>query len=127
VTSQVFELDGSRINDLDGFYAEVSRVLIPGTGWGRNLDAFDDILDGGFGTPEGGFTLVWRESEQSRRRLSHVETVRVLEQRLGRCHPSNRASVVERLAAARRGEGQTIFDDLLEIISRHPEIELVLK
>ena len=127
VTTRVFELEGARINDLDGFYAEVSRVLIPGAEWGHNLDAFDDVLCGGFGLPEGGFTLVWHESEQSRVRLGHVETVRVLEQRLGHCHPDNRLGIAERIDAARKGEGQTIFDDLLEIIGGHPEIELVLK
>jgi RNAse (barnase) inhibitor barstar len=127
VTIPEFELDGARIHDLDGFYAEISRVLIPGAEWGHNLDAFHDILGGGFGTPEGGFTLVWHESEQSRRYLGHAETVRVLEKRLSRCHPSNHADVAARLAAARRGEGQTIFEDLLRIIGSHPEIKLVLK
>lgn len=127
MTTPVLEVDGSRIPDLDGFYEEVSRAVIPGAAWGRNLDAFDDILSGGFGTPPGGFTLVWRESELSRRNLGHAETARVLEKRLARCHPSNRATVAERLAAARRGEGRTIFEDLLEIIGGHPDIKLVLK
>jgi hypothetical protein len=40
----IFELDGLRIRTLDDFYDEISRVLIPGSGWGRNLDAFNDIL-----------------------------------------------------------------------------------
>jgi hypothetical protein len=34
-----------KFTTLEGFFAEISRVRIPGTfaGWGRNLDAFDDI------------------------------------------------------------------------------------
>jgi hypothetical protein len=33
-----YEIDGSRFATLEGFYDEVSRVLIPGADWGRNLD-----------------------------------------------------------------------------------------
>ena len=54
--------DGSRTSSLEAFYDEISRVLIPNHDWGRNLDAFDDILRGGFGTPDEGFTLKWRHS-----------------------------------------------------------------
>lgn len=56
----VYEIDGLRFHTLDEFFNEVSAVLIPGSDWGRNLDAFNDILRGGFGTPEGGFTIQWR-------------------------------------------------------------------
>ena len=44
-------------------------ALVPGRRWGRNLDAFNDILRGGFGTPEVGFTLVWRNAHTSQQRL----------------------------------------------------------
>lgn len=54
----MYEIDGARFTTLEGFYDEVSRVLIPGASWGHNLDAFNDILRGGFGTPPGDrFTL----------------------------------------------------------------------
>ncbi|TAU45297.1 hypothetical protein ELI43_27435 (plasmid) [Rhizobium leguminosarum] len=32
-------IDGSRITSLESFFDEISRVLIPGAYWGRNLDA----------------------------------------------------------------------------------------
>jgi RNAse (barnase) inhibitor barstar len=112
-------IDGKRIGSLDEFYDEVSRVLIPGQAWGRNLDAFNDILRGGFGTPEGGFTLRWTDSARSRAKLSYSETVRHLEQRLAHCHSSNRDAVRRELALARSGEGPTAFDWLLEIICDH--------
>jgi len=68
-----YEIDGSRFSTLEGFFDEVSDVLIPGMWWGRNLDAFNDILRGGFGTPEGGFVLRWKRSTLSRQRLGdHV-------------------------------------------------------
>jgi RNAse (barnase) inhibitor barstar len=129
-----YEIDGSRFATLQEFYEEVSRVLIPGAKWGHNLNAFNDVLRGGFGTPEGGFVLRWKNSELSRERLGHAETVRQLERCLERCHPSNRPSVARDLEQAKRGEGSTVFDWLLEIIAVHTRggreeedgIELVL-
>ena len=45
----VCELHGSKIGSLVDFWDEVSESSIPGAQWGRNLDAFNDILRGGFG------------------------------------------------------------------------------
>ena len=91
----VFEIDGRDFATLQEFYDMVSRVLILGPNWGHNLnlDAFNDILRGGFGTPENGFILRWKNSDVSRERLGYAETVRQLEQRLRHCHPSNRQFV----------------------------------
>jgi RNAse (barnase) inhibitor barstar len=60
-----FEIDGLRFHTLEEFFDEVSQILIPGADWGRNLDAFNDILRGGFGTPYGRFVLVWKNHEES--------------------------------------------------------------
>jgi RNAse (barnase) inhibitor barstar len=70
-----FEIDGASFETLEGFYDEVSRVLVRGRFWGRNLDAFNDILRGGFGTPDEGFVLRWRNHDLSRRRLPEFETL----------------------------------------------------
>ena len=45
----IYEIDGARFSTLEGFYNEISQALIPGVDWGHNLDAFNDILRGGFG------------------------------------------------------------------------------
>jgi RNAse (barnase) inhibitor barstar len=113
------EIDGTRFDTLEGFYDEVSRQLIPGSDWGRNLDAFDDILHGGFGTPEGGFVLVWRHHDSSRASLGHAETARQLHLRLGRCHSSNIPFIRADLEMALRAEGPTVFDWLVEMIRVH--------
>lgn len=84
-----FVIDGADFTNLEGFYEQVGRVLIPGVSWGMNLDAFNDILRGGFGTPDDGFTLCWKNSDLSRVSLGYPETVRHLESLLARCHPSN--------------------------------------
>jgi RNAse (barnase) inhibitor barstar len=119
VEKAVYEIDGLHFSTLEEFYDVVSRILIPGADWGRNLDAFNDILSGGFGTPEGGFVLRWVNSEVSRERLGFPETVRQLERRLVRCHPTNRDYVAADLERARRGVGPTVFDWLVEIIGVH--------
>jgi hypothetical protein len=115
----IIEIDGRDFGSVPEFYDVVSRVLIPGAEWGCNLDAFNDILRGGFGTPEGGFVLRWANSALSRERLGYPETVRELERRLARCHPANRRLVAEDLERARRGIGPTAFDWLVEIIAIH--------
>lgn len=128
------ELDGTRIESLEEFYDEVTRVLVPRVVWGRNLNAFNDILRGGFGTPDAGFRLVWRAHSHSREKLGYAQTIRQLEQHLARCHPTNRPSVEAELARARAGTGPTVFDWLLDIIREHGEggqessdrVELVL-
>src|SRR4051812_358837 len=116
---QVLEIDGRAFDDLEGFWDEVSRKLIPGASWGRNFDAFNDILRGGFGTPDGAFVLRWLQSARSRECLGYPETIRYLEAKVVRCHPENVPYVKEELAAARRGEGTTVFDILVEIIRSH--------
>ena len=115
----ILEIDGTAFDDLAGFYEEVSRKLVPGSFWGRNLDAFNDILRGGFGTPEGGFVLRWLNAERSKEQLGFPETVRYLERKLHTCHPQNVSYVTEDLATARRGEGQTLFEIIVEIIGCH--------
>jgi RNAse (barnase) inhibitor barstar len=114
----VFEIDGSNFEDLDGFFDEINAKLGLAS-WGRNLDAFNDTLRGGFGTPEGGFVLRWANSERSQEALGWETTARYLEQKRHRCHPANVASVEADLEAARRGEGPTLFEILVEIIRRH--------
>lgn len=114
-----FIIDGTKVSSVATFADEFSRVVIPDYTWNGNLDAFNDILRGGFGTPEEGFVLVWHGSNTSRLKLGYEQTVRELEVRLARCHPSNRADVRQDIRRAKRGEGPTAFDWLVEIIADH--------
>ena len=118
---KMFEIDGGNFSTLEVFYEEISRVLLPGVDWGNNLDALDDVLSGGFGTPENGFVVRWNNSEVFRERLGYPETVRQLGKRLEKCHPSNRKNVIAELEKAKKGQGQTVFDWLVEIFESHGE------
>jgi hypothetical protein len=114
----IYEIDGSRFSTLEEFYLEIDRVMQLAS-WGHGLDSFNDILRGGFGTPEEGFTILGKNHEISRGRLGYPETVRQLKLRLKRCHPSNRESVARQLKDAEDGRGGTAFDWLVDIIRRH--------
>jgi RNAse (barnase) inhibitor barstar len=116
---QVYEIDGAVFSSLEGFFDEVSRKLIPDAIWGKNLDAFNDILRGGFGTPEDGFGLRWLNSNESREQLGFAETVRQLRRRLQVCHSSGRPLVIEQLRQAESRSGKTVFDWLVDIILIH--------
>lgn len=114
----VYVLDGRRIGTLEDFWREIGEAVNGPEGYfGGNLDALNDCLRGGFGTPDDDdFRFEWYDHARSRERLGHAETARQLELRLTRCHPANRERVAGELAAARRGEGPTVFDWLIEIM-----------
>jgi RNAse (barnase) inhibitor barstar len=116
--AQEYVIDGTQTVSLEAFFEQFSNVALSGR-WGRNLDAFNDVLRGGFGTPDEGFVLRWANSETSKKLLGYPETVRQLELRLERCHPDNRENVRGQLADASRGIGPTVFDWLMEIIAVH--------
>ena len=116
---KLYEIDGENIFSLEGFYEEISLVLLPGAGWGRNPDAFNDILRGGFGTPNESFILRWKNSQISRKRLDYPETVRQLKFHLKRSHSSNRKNIARELEQATKHSGPTVFDWLVEIIRIH--------
>jgi len=67
---QEIVIDADRFTDFATFSDYFSQVALGGQyQWSGNLDAFNDILRGGFGTPEGGFVIVWRNHRKSREEL----------------------------------------------------------
>jgi hypothetical protein len=111
-------LQGAAFNDFAGFVREFSQHL-DDFEWHGSLDAFNDILRGGCGTPDGGFELRWVESAASRQALGWPATIRWLEETLERCHHTNVPRVTRQLEAARRQQGTTLFDWIVEIIRDH--------
>jgi RNAse (barnase) inhibitor barstar len=74
-TKRSFVIDGSRFSTLAEASVEFTRALGFSMPWNGNLDAFNDFLNGGFGTPDDGFILIWRHAELSRQRLGYGETL----------------------------------------------------
>ena len=89
-----YRIDGAAFADLAGFYDEVGEQLLAGAAWGRDLDALDDVLEGGQGPLPREFRIVWEHTNLSRRQLG--------------------------------ASGHGSFNELVEIIAAHPNVELVL-
>ncbi|MGC4094575.1 MAG: barstar family protein [Polyangiaceae bacterium] len=116
----VYELDGSVFGDLSGFASLFSATVLDSPhAWDGNLDAFEDILRGGFGTPAEGFTVRIVNTAAARRALGFPATIAWLEDRARHCHPLNRNNFLVRLGDARAGRGPTLFDMLVTIVRDH--------
>lgn len=76
---QTIKINGNKFSNLSGFYNEVERKMTRGLSWkiGRNLDAFEEVLSGGFGVIESDevYTLVWLKSQKSKTELKEYETI----------------------------------------------------
>lgn len=127
MSKKIYQIDGQLFSTLEEFYEHFSKVVLQDIDWGRNLDAFNNVLWGGFGTPDEGFILLWKNSIISREKISYGETVRQLRHRLQTCHSTGRELVANDLEKAFRHEGPTVFDWLVEIILYHKDIELMLE
>ena len=121
-------LDGALLSTYAEFCAEFSRSVLAGQhDWRGNLDAFNDILRGSFGTPAPPWLLRWTHAARSREALGWEATTRWLTAMLQTCHSTNVELVRERLARAERREGETLFDIIVSIVRDHgvggPEAE----
>ncbi|GAA4593988.1 hypothetical protein GCM10023194_59720 [Planotetraspora phitsanulokensis] len=63
--------------------------------------------------------LRWLNSGSSQAALGYEATTLWLEGLLLTCHPSKRSNIEARISSARRSEGPTLFDDVVEIIRDH--------
>jgi RNAse (barnase) inhibitor barstar len=63
-------IDGNNFSDMEGFYIEIDKVLTKDIEWktGHNLNAFNDLLCGGFGVYEGHelVNIIWRNFSKSK-------------------------------------------------------------
>lgn len=124
-------IDGTNFDDIEGFYTEIDRVLTKNLAWntGHNLDAFNDLLYGGFGVHEyyESIVIIWKNFEKSGRDLGYKATVKYYENLLLKCHPSNGEKIELLLEEAKQEKGDSLCDIIIGIISCHEQIELILK
>jgi RNAse (barnase) inhibitor barstar len=115
---RVVVLDGSIVDDLLGFYCAIGEAVNgPGGYFGRSMHGFDDCLFSGFGL-ECPYTIVWKESERSKRALGSQALLRFLTAECGR-RPSSewseegKAWFQKTKEAALEGE-RSMFDEIIE-------------
>lgn len=120
-------LDASQFNDLEGFYTTIYGLMDWHEDWepAHNLDTLNDVLYSGFGT--GPVILIWEQAGKSKSELG-LEATRVFYQnKIDQGKPYNITWAQEQLDALNTGEGQTLFDIIVEIFQSHQAITLLLK
>ena len=115
-------INGSHFSDLLGFYEEVSDVLMKDADWKvGTLDGFDDILYGFQGE------IIWKDSQKSREDLGFNLTKEFYENKIKQGKPFNVELIQQKLDDLIDGNGQTLFEILVEIIESHKNITLILE
>lgn len=121
-------IDGNRFDDIQGFYEEINRIFMADEAWqlGESLDAFNDLLYGGYGALKGAETVVlhWKNIEKSRADLGTDATRRWLTAKLAQPGHFNLSSIQAQINALDHGVGPTYFEILLNILADHPRIRL---
>lgn len=115
---KVYTIDGEKFSTLEEFYKHFGEVVLSGYTC-PNLNAFNDVLRGGFTTPEDGFVIRWLHSEISRERLGYAETIKWLGRIIKSAHPSGHDKIRTSIKDAKEEHGPTLFDKIVEIILDH--------
>ena len=94
---------------------------------GHSLDAFDDLLYGGYGAIAGRepVTLVWQGYDGSRAALGHEATRAFLQEKLRQPTVYDVALIGRQIDALESGTGQTYAEIIASIIADHDNIMLV--
>jgi RNAse (barnase) inhibitor barstar len=122
-------INGSHFSNLEGFYEEVSKVLMKDADWKvGTLDGFDDILYGGSGVFENHeeIEIIWKQSQKSKDDLGFNLTKEFYENKIRQGKPFNIELIQQKRDELIDGNGQTLFEILIEIIESHKNITLIL-
>lgn len=80
---KTFLLDGNNFSNIEGFYDEIDKLLTKNLQWktGHNLNAFNDLLCGGFGVHEynESITIKWINYGKSKKDLGDETVLMLLE------------------------------------------------
>ena len=116
-------LEGKDIVDIPSFYTQINAQLMQGEDWslGESLDAFNDLLYGGFGAAKDAdlLEIEWHDIDISRKHLGIETTKAYYQAKIQHGKPYNTALFQEKLQALAQGRGPTYFDILIEIIQSH--------
>lgn len=131
--TRTLTIEGSRVDGIPSFYAELNRVFMPNEAWtlGASLDALDDLLYGGIGELVGveDPVVVLRDHARVREALGVAATRAYYLDKLA--HPEVfhgehfRRELAELDAAAASGApARTYFDIVCEVFAGHPGIRV---
>ena len=124
---QTIIINGNNFSDLEIFYDKIDQVLTKDLDWNtvHNLNAFNDLLHGGFGVYEyeEPITLIWENITKSKIDLGLEPTWKWYQQKIAENKVENQHFFTDRLKELTENNGQLLFDIILEIISEHKHIE----
>lgn len=124
-------IDGNQIHDIKSLYEEINLKFMQGEDWqlGESLDAFDDLLYGGFGAIKGDepINLVWKNFENNREVLGFDLTLNFYENKLKQPQIFNKKIIEDKIQKLKNTGRDTYFDIILEIIASHSNITLIPK
>lgn len=93
---------------------------------GQSLDAFNDLLYGGYGALQGtqSAELLWHNMDHSRKALGYQTTRAYYLDKLRPGSPFSKKLFEEKLSALESGIGETYFDSIMSILADHPTIRI---
>ena len=122
-------IDGNRIFDKKSLYEEVNRVFMQNEDWklGESLDALNDLLYGGFGVIKENeeVRLIWTNFEENKKIFGLDFTLKFYQEKLQYPQIFNLKFIQKSIQELKEGKGMTYFEMILDIISGHPNIELI--
>lgn len=118
---KVIVIDGRKFTDLEGFFClmdEIFRADDCTTAFGHNLDAFNDLLGGGFGVHGVGEPIIvkWINYGESRKALGYEETAKYYRDKLERTRFRDNYVLRRRMEQALERKGRTLLDMITGII-----------
>ena len=118
-------LEGKKITDIDSFYKQINKQLMLEEDWeiAASLDAFDDLLYGGFSKWKDydQLEIVWEDIEISRQHLDFDTTIKYYQSKIYPGSPYNQSLFRQKINDLENCNGQTYFDLLMEIINNHKD------
>jgi len=120
-------IDGNNFSDFEGFVREFNPAVFgDDRTWMGGFGALNDLLRGGYGTPEGPYIIEWLNAHKSREDLGKDATLKWLEARKDRVHPTNREHWAMQIELMKHNTGETLFMMIVDIIVSHENITLIL-
>ena len=114
-------INGSHFSNQEGFYEEISELFMKDEDWKvGTLDGFDDIL---YGVDS---DITWKDSQKSKEDLGFDLTKEFYENKIRQGKPFNVELIQQKLDDLIEGNGQTLFEILIEIVESHKNITLIL-
>lgn len=127
---KVYTLDGNAFDDLEGFYSSAYALLTPDNAWpiAHNLDAFNDLILGGYGLIKPGEESIinWINFDKSQVDLGPENSISYYLSRASSLSGRRAAHFLQIAEDIQTNGGPSLVETILEIFATAPHIILRL-